>query len=77
MSFKKCFAKKLKGNNYLVHLWTDEGYQKIEWTNQAYSECGESDASHIGLNGEPLRKVRNWDREDPKLHFHDMPPYGR
>ena len=77
MSFKKCFAKKLKGNNYLVHLWTDEGYQKIEWTNQAYSECGESDASHIGLNGEPLRKVRNWDREDPKLHFHDMPPYQK
>tara|TARA_R110000751_G_scaffold119585_1_gene220121 strand:- start:1818 stop:3503 length:1686 start_codon:yes stop_codon:yes gene_type:complete len=77
MSFKKCFAKKLKGNNYLVHLWTDEGYQKIEWTNQAYSECGEGDASHIGLNGEPLRKVRNWDREDPKLHFHDMPPYQK
>ena len=77
MSFKKCFAKKLKGNNYQIHLWEDSGYSKIEWTNQAYRECDESDASHIGLNGEPLRKVRNWDREDPKLHFHDMTPYQK
>jgi DNA polymerase elongation subunit (family B) len=78
MSFKKCFARKLRGNDYLIHLWTDkEGYQKIEWTNQAYSECSEADASHSGLNGEPLRKVRNWDREDPKLHFHDMTPYQK
>jgi len=77
MSFKKAFARKLKGNNYLIHLWTDEGYQKIEWANQAYAECGEGDASHIGLNGEPLRKVRNWDRDDPNLHFHDMAPYQK
>jgi len=77
MSFKKAFAKKLKGNNYLIHLWEDSGYSKIEWVNQAYAECSEGDASHIGLNGEPLRKVRNWDREDPKLHFHDMPPYQK
>tara|TARA_R110000823_G_scaffold208716_1_gene339066 strand:+ start:80 stop:1765 length:1686 start_codon:yes stop_codon:yes gene_type:complete len=77
MSFKKAFARKLKGNNYLIHLWDDGGYQKIEWLNQAYSECGEGDASHIGLNGEPLRKVRNWDRDDPNLHFHDMPPYQK
>jgi len=78
MSFKKCFAKRLGGNDYLIHLWTDEGgYEKVEWTNQAYTECGEADASHLGLNGEPLRKVRNWNREDPKLHFHDMTPYQK
>ena len=78
MSFKKCFAKKLSGNTYQIHLWDDAvGYQKIEWVNQAYKECGEADASHLGLGGEPLRKVRNWDREDPKLHFHDMPPYQK
>ena len=78
MSFKKCFAKKLSGNTYQIHLWDDAvGYQKIEWVNQAYKECGEADATHLGLGGEPLHKVRNWDREDPKLHFHDMPPYQK
>ena len=75
--FKKAFAKRLKGNNYLIHLWTDGGYEKVEWTNQAYSECNEADATHAGLNGEPLRKLRNWKPENPKLHFHDMTPYQK
>jgi DNA polymerase elongation subunit (family B) len=78
MSFKKCFAQRLSGNTYLVHLWTDEsGYQKVEWTNQAYIECGEADATHLGLNGEPLQKTRNWKSDNTKLHFHDMTPYQK
>ena len=75
--YKKAFAKRLKGNNYQIHLWTDEGYEKVEWVNQAYSECNEADATHAGLNGEPLRKLRNWKPENPKLHFHDMTPYQK
>jgi len=75
--YKKCYAQRLKGNTYLVHLWEDEGYSKIEWTNQAYAECNEADASHTGLNGEPLRKVQNWKPDNPKLHFHDMTPYQK
>ena len=75
--YKKCYAQRLKDNTYLIHLWEDEGYSKIEWTNQAYAECDEADASHTGLNGEPLRKVRNWKPDNPKLHFHDMTPYQK
>jgi DNA polymerase elongation subunit (family B) len=77
MSYKKCFAQRLKDNNYLIHLWQDEGYSKVEWTNQAYIECDEADSTHVGLNGEPLRKIRNWKPDNPKLHFHDMTPYQK
>ena len=75
--YKKAFAQRKGGNQYLINLWTDEGFERVEWTNQAYVECHESDATHTGLNGEPLRKVRNWKPENPKLHFHDMTPYQK
>ena len=75
--YKKAFAQRTGGNSYLIHLWEDEGYQKVEWVNQAYVECDEYDSTHVGLNGEPLKKVRKWDRENPKLHFHDMTPYQK
>ena len=75
--YKKCFAQRTGGNTYLMHLWTDEGYQKVEWTNQAYVECGEADATHVGLGGEPLKKVRSWKPDNTKLHFHDMTPYQK
>lgn len=77
MSFKKCFARRLQGNNYLINLWTDEGFERIEWTNQAYIECHESDATFTGLNGEPLKKIKNWKPENNNLHFHDMTPYQK
>ena len=77
MSYKKAFAQRIGSNSYLIHEWSDEGYQKVEWTSQAYIECGEADSTHVGLNGEPLKKVRKWDKENPKLHFHDMAPYQK
>jgi DNA polymerase elongation subunit (family B) len=75
--YKKIFARRLKGNNHLIHLWTDEGYEKVEWTSQAYLECDDSKATHTGLNGEPLRKTPNWNQEDNKVHFHDMPAHQK
>jgi len=75
--YKKAFAQNLGKNKYLIHEWTDEGYQKIEWYNQVYTDCNEADATHVGLNGEPLKKISKWEREDPKLHFHDMTPYQK
>jgi DNA polymerase elongation subunit (family B) len=75
--YKKAFARKLKDNKYLIHLWEDQGYSKIEWDNQAYIECDESEAQFMGLNGEPLKKVINWRSDDSRLHFHDMPPYQK
>ena len=75
--YKKAFAQKLGGNKHLIHLWEDTGYSKVEWTNQAYIECNESDATHVGLNGEPLTKTSKWNSDNPKLHFHDMPAYQK
>ena len=75
--YKKAFARRLKDNKYLIHLWEDQGYSKVEWTNQAYIECHEADATHVGLNGEPLKKTNKWDPSNPKLHFHDMPAYQK
>jgi DNA polymerase elongation subunit (family B) len=75
--YKKCFAQRKKGNQFLIHLWEDTGYSKIEWTNQAYVECDDSQSTHTGLNGESLRKVSNWKSDNSKLHFHDMTPYQK
>ena len=75
--YKKCFTQRLKNNEYRVHLWTDAGYEKLNWTNQAFVECDSSVATHTGLEGEPLHKTSKWYKETPKLHFHDMPPYQK
>ena len=75
--YKKCFAQRIGNNKHLIHLWEDTGYSKVEWTNKSYIECDEADATHTGLNGEPLRKVSNWKSDNPKLHFHDVPAYQK
>ena len=75
--YKKAFAQKVGNNKHLIHLWEDSGYSKVEWTNQAYIECDEQDATHMGLNGEPLKKTAKWDSNNTKLHFHDIPAYQK
>ena len=75
--YKKCFAQRKKGNQFLIHLWEDTGYSKVEWTNQAYVECDDSQATHTGLNGESLKKTANWKSDNYNLHFHDMTPYQK
>jgi len=42
--YKKAFARRLKNNKFLIHLWEDKGHSKIEWDNKAYIECHEADA---------------------------------
>ena len=75
--YKKCFAKKIGNNKFLIHLWEDEGYQKIEWTNYAYKECSPKDATHKGLKNEPLKKTSKYKPDDEGLHFHDMTPHKK
>jgi DNA polymerase elongation subunit (family B) len=70
--YKKAFAKKIGDNKYLIHLWTDTGYEKVEWTSFAYKECPEGEGDYIGLNGESLRRTSKWRPDDSGLHFHDM-----
>ena len=86
--YKKIFAQKIGSNKHLIHLWTDSGYEKIEWTNQAYVECDDSQSTHTGLNGESLRKISNWKYTPDKnssyyskntsgLHFQDIPAHQK
>ena len=79
MSYKSCFVQPLKDNNYKVHLWDDGGYQTLVWNYATYEECGDHDADKNirGLKQESLRKVNRWQKDNPKLHFHDMRPYQR
>lgn len=79
MGYKSCFVQPLKENNYKVHLWDDGGYQTMIWNYSTYEECSDHDANQNirGLRQESLRKVNRWDKENPKLHFHDMRPYQR
>lgn len=73
--YKKAFAQRLKGNKYMIHLWDDLGYHKIPWTYYAYEENEEG--KYVGLNGEKLEKISNWWKDNPYLHFHDMPAHQR
>ena len=77
--FKKCFAKAVKDqyNTYDMHLWTDKGYEVERWVNEAYVECSPEESTHVGLNGENLKKTSKWKRDDMRLHFADMTPYQK
>jgi len=75
--YKKAFARRIKGNKHLIHLWTDEGYEKVEWDNQAYIECPDHKATFTGLNGESLKKTKYWNNDDTRIHFGDMPAHQK
>jgi len=76
--YKKCFTQKLKNNNFLVHLWTDEGYRKLNWNYKAYIECNPEEAEGYSfLENKPLKSTIDWEKDDPKIHFNDMVPYQR
>ena len=36
--YKKVFAKGKGNNKHTIHLWTDEGYEELEWDNYSYKE---------------------------------------
>jgi len=77
MSYKSCFATRLGNNKYKIHLWDDKGYSNVEWNYPAYIECDEQEEEFVGLKKESLKKTYKWDKEDNKVHFHDMKPYQR
>jgi DNA polymerase elongation subunit (family B) len=77
MSYKKCYAERVGYNQYKIHLWEDSGYSVHKYSYPAYEECEEYESEFKGLQGEYLKKTLKWDKSNPKLHFHDMPPYQR
>ena len=36
--YKKAFARKIGNNKHLIHLWTDTGYEKVEWNKIALED---------------------------------------
>ena len=75
--YKKCFAEYAGKNRYKIHLWEEDNYNIIPWSNPAYIECSENEAQYQGLKGEWLKKTYKWDKDTPGLHFHDMPAYQK
>ena len=75
--YKKCYATRLGNNKFKIHLWDEGGYDELDWYNTAFVQCSEDEATNIGLSHEPLKKIHNWDKNTPNLHFHDIPPYQK
>ena len=70
--YKNCYVTRGdEWNHYNIHLWTDEGYSLEEFQNYGYIECSSNQATHQGLKEESLKKVHNWNREDPRMHYSD------
>ena len=75
--YKKIHAQFKGKNKYLMHLWTDEGYEQVEWWNTAYQECSKDEATHRGIHDEPLKKVYKYEKNQLGLHFEDMPAHQK
>ena len=70
--YKNCYVQRgEEWNHYRIHLWTDEGYSIEDYQNYGYIECSEGASTHTGLKGENLKKVFNWERNDPSMHYSD------
>jgi DNA polymerase elongation subunit (family B) len=77
MSYKNITTQTLGKNRHAVTLWTDDGVEQYEFQNYAYEKCYQNEATHTGLKGEPLRKITYWDKNNPFLHYHDMPVHQK
>ena len=75
--YKKCYAEYAGKNQYKIHLWEEDNYKIVPYKVPAYIECSEREAEYQGLKGEWLKKTYNWDKDNPRLHFHDMPAYQK
>ena len=75
--YKKCYAEYAGKNQYKIHLWEEDNYNIIPYRVPAYVECPENEAEYQGLKGEWLKKTYKWDKDNPRLHFHDMPAYQK
>lgn len=73
MSYKNIVTTSLGKNRHHIVLYTDDGVEEYEFQNYAFEKCYPNNSTHIGLNGEPLRKITYWERNNPFLHYHDIP----
>jgi DNA polymerase elongation subunit (family B) len=72
MSYKNCYVQRGdEWNQYRVHLWTDQGYTVEDFQNYGYIECSSQQSTHKGLKGENLKKIFNWQKDNPQMHYSD------
>ena len=58
------------------HLWDDKkGYLVVPYNKYAYVK--HSNGQHVSLYGDRLKRVTNYDKDDPTLHESDVPPMTR
>ena len=59
-----------------MHLWDDtKGHLEIPFRKYAYVK--HSNGQHVSLYGDRLKKVTQFDKDDPTLHESDVPPTTR
>jgi len=59
-----------------MHLWDDKkGYLIVPFNKYAYVK--HSSGQHVSLYGDRLKRVTQYDKEDPTLHESDVPPMTR
>ena len=59
--------------NYVDYLWDDKkGYLVVPYHKYAYIK--HSNGQHVSLYGDRLKRVTNFDKDDPTLHESDVPP---
>ena len=77
-TFEETFKTAHDDDNYKknFHLWDDKkGYQVIPYKPYAYVK--HSNGTHVSLYGDRLKKVFDYDKEDPHLFESDVPPTTR
>ena len=59
-----------------MHLWDDlKGHLEIPFRKYAYVK--DRNGQHVSLYGDRLKKVTQYDKDDPTLHESDIPPMTR
>jgi len=59
-----------------MHLWDDlKGHLEIPFRKYAYVK--DSNGQHVSLYGDRLKRVTQFDKDDPTLHESDVPPMTR
>jgi DNA polymerase elongation subunit (family B) len=77
MSYKNIVTTPLGKNYHHIILNTDDGIEEYKFQNYAYEVCDKNESTHFGLKGEPLKKTLKWERNNPFIHYHDIPIYQK
>jgi len=71
--YKNVYAQRDRDNwgNFIMHLWDDSGYHTEDFQNYGYVECSRHQQEAVGVKGEPLKRVENWNIKATNMHYAD------